>query len=69
MDYVKIGKLEESDFDGIITRAGGRRFSPDHSRETDKNADFVFGSAIVELKLVNEDGLEKQKRQRKNERL
>jgi hypothetical protein len=65
MDCVKIGKLEESDFDGIITRAGGRRFSRDHSRETDKNADFVIGDAILELKLINEEGLEKEERQRK----
>ena len=48
-----------------MTNAGGRRFSADHSREAEQNADFVLGSAILELKLINEEGLEKAERQRK----
>lgn len=65
MDYVKIGKLTEGDFDAIITKVGGRRYSSDQSRETVKNADFVLGNAIVELKLIDEEGLEKEERRRK----
>ena len=65
MDNVAIGKLGESDFEKIISNAGGRRFSADDTRETKKNADFVLGDAVVELKLVSEEGLEKEERQRK----
>jgi len=65
MDYVHIGKLEESDFDAIIERAGGRRLSPDDSRENRSNADYTLGEAVVELKLVEEEGLEKQERQQR----
>jgi len=65
MDYVHIGKLEESDFDAIIEHAGGRRLSADDSREYRPNADYALGEAVVELKLVEEEGLEKVQRQRK----
>lgn len=65
MEYVKIGKLTEEDFNGLITNVGGRRFSSDHSREKAKNADFVLGNALVELKLIDEEGLEKEERRRK----
>jgi hypothetical protein len=65
MDYVKIGKPTERNFEDIIQKAGGRRLSEDESRETERNADFQLGQAIVELKLVNEEGLEKEERQRK----
>lgn len=65
MDCMKIGKLDEADFDSIIRRAGGRRFSDDDSRETKENVDYVLFEAIVELKLIDEEGLEKEERRRK----
>jgi hypothetical protein len=65
MDYVRIGKLEEGDFDAIIERAGGRRLSADDSREERPNADYALGETVLELKLVEEEGLEKVERQRK----
>ena len=65
MDYARIGKLEENDFDAMVTHAGGRRLSVDHSREDRPNADYALGEAVVELKLVEEEGLEKEERQRK----
>ena len=65
MDHVEIGKLEESDFDGILAKAGGQRLSADESRDRQLNADYVLGEAVVELKLVEEEGLEKEERRRK----
>lgn len=65
MDYLRIGRLAEADFDGIIENAGGRRFSADHSKERKLNADYRLGSAVIELKIVEEEGLEKHTRQQK----
>lgn len=65
MDYARIGKLEESDFDAIVERAGGRRVAVGHGPKDPKNADYVLGEAMVELKLVEEEGLAKKERQRK----
>jgi len=65
MEYARIGKLEERDFDAIVTRAGGRRLSEDHSREERPNADYVLNEAVLELKLIEEEGLEKAQRQRR----
>jgi len=65
MDYLRIYKLKEEDFDGIVQRSGGERLSNDESREKNPNADYLLGDAIVELKFAEEDGLEKQQRQRK----
>lgn len=65
MDHIKIGKFEESDFDGILAKAGGQRLSADEGRERQLNADYALGEAVVELKLVKEEGLEKDDRRRK----
>ena len=65
MDYMRIGKLSEPDFDAIIIRAGGSRVAEDDSREKEPNADYALNDAIIELKLVEEEGLEKAERQRK----
>ena len=65
MDYLRIYKLNEEDFDGIVQRSGGKRLSNDESREKNPNADYLLGDAIIELKFVEEEGLEKQERQQK----
>src|SRR5882672_85114 len=65
MDYVKIGKLEERDFDSIFMKLGARRFSADDSRERQRNADFVLGNVLIELKLIDEERLEKEERRLK----
>jgi hypothetical protein len=65
MDYLRIYKLKEEDFDGIVQRSGGKRLSNDESREKNLNADYLFEDAIIELKFVEEEGLEKQQRQQK----
>ncbi len=65
LNFVKIDRLTEDNFTEIIENVGGKRFSSDHSREDRLNADYIFENAIVELKLIEEEGLEKEIRQRK----
>jgi len=65
MDYMRIYKLTEDDFDGIIDAAGGKRLNNDDSRESRLNADYLLDDGVIELKFVEEEGLKKQERQRK----
>lgn len=65
MDYLRIGRLLEKDFDSMVEKAGGLRFSADHTREKELNADYRLGNAVVELKIVEEEGFEKEPRQKK----
>lgn len=65
MDYMRIYKLIEDDFDRIIESAGGKRLGVDDSREKERNADYILDDGIIELKFVEEEGLEKQERQQK----
>jgi len=65
MDYMRIYKLTEDDFDGIIDAAGGKRLNNDDSRESQLNADYLLDDGVIELKFVEEEGLKKQERQRK----
>jgi hypothetical protein len=65
MEYMKIGKIFENDIDCIIAESGGQRLSDDSSRETDNNADYLFFDSIIELKIIEEEGLAKNERQKK----
>ena len=65
MEYMKIGRIFEGDIDSIIIEAGGKRLSNDSSRETDINADYIFYDSIIELKIIEEEGLAKLERQKK----
>ncbi|QVW35809.1 hypothetical protein KIP69_02850 [Geobacter sulfurreducens] len=65
MEYLKISKLTEADFEDIFVRIGGSRYSPDHSREKTLNCDFKFRNALVELKLIDEEPAEKVTKQEK----
>lgn len=60
MDYFKISKFTENDFTSIIESIGGRRFSINDSKETQQNCDYVFQDALIELKLVEENLIEKK---------
>ena len=52
MEYMKIGRLREDDFDEIITSCGGYRAVTDHTSSQEPNADYLLHEAIIELKLV-----------------
>ncbi|MBI5387763.1 MAG: hypothetical protein HZA90_24135 [Verrucomicrobia bacterium] len=59
MEYIRIKTVTEEDFDQVITSAGGFRILEEGS------ADYRLNEAIIELKLVSEEGFEKTDRQRK----
>jgi hypothetical protein len=64
-ENISINRITEQDFTNIIEASGGKRFSLDDSREDSENADYIFDDSIIELKLVEEEGLEKNDRHRK----
>jgi hypothetical protein len=59
MDYLRIKKVSEVEFDTVVEAAGGSRIRADGS------VDYLWKDAVVELKLVLEEGLEKGSRQSK----
>lgn len=65
MESIRISRVTEEDFNSIVESAGGRRLVEDDSLESDPNADYILDNSILELKLVQEEGLEKVTRQRK----
>lgn len=61
----RIHPLTEEVFDDIIGAAGGRRAHPDHDRRAARGADYVLGDAVIELKILEDEGLEKAERRAK----
>lgn len=59
MDYIRIKSITEADFDQVVVAAGGSRIAKEGA------ADYVLNEAIIELKLVVEEGFEKRERQQK----
>jgi len=64
MNPLRINKLAESDFDSIVFDAGGKRFAPEVT-EDGYFADYILNEAILELKLIGEEGILKENRKRK----
>jgi hypothetical protein len=65
MEYMRIGRLREKDFDEIVALCGGQRAVVDYTRSKELNADYLLNEAIIELKLIDEEGLSKENRQKK----
>ena len=65
MDFFKLRKIEEEDIQNIVVAAGGKLAVPDDSVEKEFNADFLLGEAVLELKLAEDEPLEKIERQKK----
>jgi len=61
----RIQHLSEAEIQGVIDRAGGRRAHPDADRRKVRGADFVVGSSVIELKLLEGEGLDQPERQQK----
>jgi len=59
MDYFKISKFTEHDFNAIIESIGGSRFSQDDSREDVLNCDYELNDSLIELKLIEEGIVDK----------
>src|SRR5437763_751416 len=56
MDYLRIRNITEVEFDSIIEAADGKRITREGS------ADYILKEAIIELKFIKEEGLEKEAR-------
>lgn len=61
----RIHPLTEAVIDGIVEAAGGQRAHPDHDRRSERNADYIIGRSVVELKILEDEGLSKNERQRR----
>lgn len=63
----RIQPLSETLINAAIEAAGGRRAHEDHDRRLvgEDNADYRLGNAIIELKLLEDEGLDKPERQQK----
>ena len=57
MEFLRIKSVTEEDFDHVIRTAGGARLAEEGS------ADYRLNEAIIELKLVSEEGFAKVGRQ------
>jgi len=58
-------ELGEVFIDRIITRCGGRRLNADERGSDSRNADYRLDNWVLELKDLQEEGLEKESRQQK----
>lgn len=65
MDQFRIRPLTEADIKRIVERCDGEVAHPDADRRAAPGSDFILGGAAIELKLLDEDGLEKIERQSK----
>lgn len=65
MDYLKINRITELDFDAIIESAGGEKIRPEGPNAKGFIADYVLNEAIIELKFIREEGLVKKARRKK----
>lgn len=65
MESWRIRPIAESDLDGIVLGAGGIRAHPEAPRRLEVGADYVLEEAVIELKVLEDDGLLKPERQRK----
>lgn len=59
MDYIRIRRIVERDFDSLVESSGGKRIPEEGS------ADYLLHESLLELKLVEEEGLEKATRRAK----
>lgn len=56
---------EDRDIDFVIAKAGGRRAHEDSDRRQTRNSDYILGKSVVELKLLNDERLDKPEAQAK----
>ncbi len=64
MDYLYISKLTEDDFDEVIKITGGRRYTDNPGIE-EKNCDYILDNAVIELKIIEEEPIQKESKQKK----
>jgi hypothetical protein len=57
--------ITEAEVECLVVQAGGRRAHPDADRRSKRGADFVLGDSVIELKILEDEGLDKPQRQEK----
>lgn len=58
-------RVTEQFIDKVVSEAGGRRLNPAEIGIAQRNADYLLGEYIFELKELQEEGLEKETHQKK----
>jgi hypothetical protein len=64
MEYINFSKITEKDFDDIILNAGGKRYTDDPTIQV-KNCDYILDDSVIELKIIEEEPIEKRTKQEK----
>jgi len=64
MEYLQFSSLTEKDFDEIIFDAGGRRYTEDLKIQ-ELNCDYILEDVVIELKIIEEEPIEKKAKQQK----
>ena len=61
----RVRRILEVEVERIVFSAGGSRAHLDSDKRKLRGADFVIGSSVIELKILEDEGLEKPERQQK----
>lgn len=61
----QIQRITEAEIESVVVKAGGKRAHPDADQRALRGADFVLGSSVIELKILEDEGLDKPERQHK----
>ncbi len=65
MEAFRVRPLSEGDLDEVISNAGGFKAHPDADQRQVVGADYRLGSSLIELKMLDDEGLSKVSRQKK----
>ena len=63
MDTFRIQPLTENDIRTVVESCGGAVAHPDAHLRIQRGGDFIIEGAVIELKILDEDGLLKSERQ------
>jgi len=64
MEYLQFSSLSENDFDEIVLDAGGKRY-PYNPKNNELNCDYILDDVVIELKIIEEEPIEKEEKQKK----
>ena len=64
MEYLNFSVLTERDFDEVVLNVGGRLYTDDPTIQ-ESNCDYILGDTVIELKIIEEEPIEKKTKQEK----
>jgi len=62
--HLDFSSLSEKDFDEIILNSGGRRYT-NNPKINELNCDYILDNTVIELKIIEEEPIEKKEKQLK----